>query len=178
MEPSTTEQIQIVASTKSDVVPIRTSHGRIWRDTYENEEFGVTAAWLKERTEGWLTDEAIEKSYERHERVSTDPSQRELVAKINNVVVGFAHGSSIDGVQHLEAIYVDVPYHGKGVAKALMDELMDWFDVRAPITLEVVTYNDRAQAFYKKYGFREVEGSGKLFVGKIPIIEMKREGIS
>jgi len=170
------DDIDIVPPKKDDVFEMRNMHGRVWRETYENEKKGITKEWLKERTEGWLTDDSLRVSNERFDRISGDPRHFERVAKVGNAIVGIVHGSKLDNVQHLEAIYVDTPYHGKGVAKRLMDELMSWFDVKNPVTLEVVEYNDRAQAFYRKYGFSTVEGSEHLFANKVPVIDMKKDG--
>lgn len=45
-----------------------------------------------------------------------------------------------------------------------------------PIDLEVVTYNGRAKAFYRKYNFDEIPGTEVLFAEKIPVITMIRKG--
>lgn len=55
-----------------------------------------------------------------------------------------------------------------------MEKVIDWFDDSKPIELWVVAYNERAKAFYRKWGFEEVAGSEQLFDGKIPEVKMIR----
>jgi ribosomal protein S18 acetylase RimI-like enzyme len=73
-------------------------------------------------------------------------------------------------------MYVATAWHGKGVGSALMQEVIDWFDAKKPIELGVVAYNERAKAFYRKWGFEEVADSESLFDDKIPEIRMVRKG--
>ena len=73
-------------------------------------------------------------------------------------------------------MYVEKNWHGKGVSTALMQKAIDWFDTTKPIELGVVQYNERAKAFYRKWGFEEVPNSETLFADKIPSILMVRKG--
>jgi GNAT superfamily N-acetyltransferase len=73
-------------------------------------------------------------------------------------------------------LYVAKEWHGKGVADALTETALDWFDQTKPVVLGVVSYNSRARSFYKRWGFQDVEGSERLFDGKIPEVMMEREG--
>ena len=57
-----------------------------------------------------------------------------------------------------------------------MQKIIEWSDPTKPIELGVVTYNARARAFYKKWGFEEIPGSETLFDNKIPEIKMIRKG--
>ena len=50
------------------------------------------------------------------------------------------------------------------------------FQLSEDIVLGVVTYNERAKAFYKKWGFEEVPDSESLFEGLMPEIVMIRKG--
>lgn len=48
-------------------------------------------------------------------------------------------------------------HHGLGVGAALMRSGIDWLDASQPQWLNVVTHNDRAITFYRKFGF-EIDG--------------------
>lgn len=63
--------------------------------------------------------------------------------------------------------YVDRPYHGRGVAQALMVRVMEVARARAAATvwLGVWERNLRAQAFYRKVGFVDI-GAHKFVVGR------------
>lgn len=56
-----------------------------------------------------------------------------------------------------------------------MEKVIDWFDESKPIELGVAAYNERAKAFYRKWGFEEIVGSEQLFDGKIPEVKMIRK---
>ena len=62
--------------------------------------------------------------------------------------------------------YVDRAYHGQGVAHRLMEEIEELARSRGNRTmwLGVWERNDRAQAFYRKYGFQRV-GEQPFIVG-------------
>lgn len=79
-----------------------------------------------------------------------------------------------EGVQHLGSLYVDKKWHGKGVAHQLMQQAINFLDPSKPIVLGATTYNERAKAFYRKWGFVETPGSERLFDGVMPEVEMVR----
>ena len=58
----------------------------------------------------------------------------------------------------IQRLYVDRPWHGKGIAQALMAACLREMETRAcdVIWLGVWERNWRAQAFYRKFGFIEV----------------------
>ena len=80
-----------------------------------------------------------------------------------------------EGRQHVGSLYVAKEWHGKGVGGALMQKVIDWSDDKKPIELGVASYNERAKAFYRKWGFVEVSDSETLFANKIPEIKMERK---
>jgi len=112
----------------------------------------------------------------RLERLN-NPRAAGWVAKARNgTVIGLATPYRDDeGNQHVGSLYVAKEWHGKGVSQALMQNIIDWFDDTKPIVLGVVAYNDRAKAFYRKWGFREVPGSEMVYDNLIPEIMMSRE---
>jgi len=144
-----------------------------WLDTYVNDELGITREWILERNKRRMSDEARRIRLERLK----NPNSTGWVAKDNSgTIIGVAtpHIDS-DGAQHVGSLYVDKSWHGSGVGSALMQNIIDWFDKSKPIMLGVVTYNERAKAFYRKWGFVEIPGSETLFDNKIPEIMMSRK---
>lgn len=168
--------IEIRPTTIDDIPKMRAMHARSWLDAYPNEDHGVTRKWVEERTNGWLTPEALEDSRVRFGTVYGSPQHFHRIAVKNSDVVGIVHASKTEKGQHLEALYIAKEFYGSGLAKRLMDQALNWLDLSLPVDLEVVTYNKRAQAFYKKYGFEEKIGSEHLFAEKMPVIVMERKG--
>ncbi len=145
-----------------------------WLDTYVNEELGVTQDWIIERNQQKSTPESRE--MRKNQLVSKKTAgwvafndQGEVIGQTNPWV-------GDDGIQHVGSLYVDKRYHGKGIAGELMRRVIDWCDPAKQIELEVVSYNDRAKAFYRKWGFEEIPGSETLFADKIPEVKMIRKG--
>jgi len=143
-----------------------------WLDTYVNEDLGVTREWIEERNKAQMTDERRQARLERLD----NPKAAGWVAKDEdgNVIGVTTPHVDEDGIQHVGSLYVDKDWHGKGVGGRLMQMVIDWCDPTKPIELGVVTYNERAKAFYRKWGFEEVPGSETLFDNKIPEVKMIR----
>lgn len=170
--------IVICEGTADDVEAITKLHALSWVETYVNEENGITKEWVEKRMATRLTDEAIEARKKKINDNVGNPDNSLFVAKDQNGnVLGFIVPTrSKSGEQNVSGLYVDSEYHGRGVAQMLMDKLIEWADPTKPIYLGVATYNERAKAFYKKYGFKEIAGSEELFDGVIPEIKMVKDG--
>jgi len=160
-----------------DIVSVRKMQAQSWIDTYPNAEQGVSMEWVRDLTDSWLTPDGFEKSISFMSNIIGKPNNLHCVAVDNNgKVAGCVHVSCIDNNQILEALYVEKKYHGKGVAQKLMNQAMGWIDLSKPIQLEVTSYNDRAIAFYQKYGFKIEEGSEHKFQDVMPTLNMIRKG--
>lgn len=92
-----------------------------------------------------------------------DPAHHVRLACADAAIAGFAKLSPLwladpaiaPGAVQLSQLYVARPWHGKGVAQALMDWAIGEARARgAPaLVLTVWEENDRAKAFYDRYGF-------------------------
>ncbi len=149
-----------------------------WLETYVNDEQGVTEEWVRQRVEERQSPERISAQKERLLTNKENPDFGSFVAKddLGKVIGITTPYRDNDDKQHLGALYVDKYYHGKGVASKLMEKVLEWSDPHSPIYLGVAVYNERAKAFYRKWGFHEIQGSERLFADMIPEIEMIREG--
>ena len=166
----------IVEPTPYDVESYRRMQAREWVNTYENDAAGVTREWLEQVTNEWLTPEFLDKSRDRVARILEQPDAYLYVAKVGEESVGMVSATTFEGNQRLEALYVDEAYHGTGTAQSLMDTAMAHFDLSRPVELETIVYNERAQRFYRKYGFEIVPGSEHMFKEIMPSIKMTRRG--
>lgn len=175
MEKDKMPQYQIREATMDDIENIRRMHAQSWLDTYPNEKAGISYEWVKEATDTWLTPEGLEKSREHFRGVFGNPDHFYRIATDGDRVIGLVHGLEQDGHKHLGALYVDKGYHGTGVAQRLMDQVDTWFG-DDEVDLEVVAYNERAKAFYRKYGFVESDKVNELFEGRLPNVTMIRKG--
>jgi GNAT superfamily N-acetyltransferase len=123
-------------------------HVGTWRETYRGLMSDATLddpGLLNWREDFWsaaLTDPRF------HQNVVA-------VASHAGSLIGIAmSGPSLDasGVpQQLYVLYTYAEFHGSGVGAALLDAVIDW---SSPAALWVADPNPRAQAFYRKYGFR------------------------
>jgi ribosomal protein S18 acetylase RimI-like enzyme len=174
MEIEPRPQYEIRTTTVDDIKVLRAMHGQSWRDTYRNDEIGVTEQWLEEETRNWLTPEMMQKTYDRLSPVFPDPTQLHRIAFKNGAPVGFIHLSTReDGGKLLEGFYVAKDAQGTGLAQQLMEQAAEFIGEHE-VELEVVSYNDRAKAFYRKYGFKETDKENELFKEKMPVTTMIR----
>jgi diamine N-acetyltransferase len=106
-----------------------------------------------------------------------DPAMATIVADSRGRLAGFAQlrsgpaPESVVGQVPIELLrfYVDRPWHGRGVANALM-AAVDQEAIRRGATviwLSVWERNERAKAFYRKCGFEDV-GSKAFLLGTDP----------
>jgi ribosomal protein S18 acetylase RimI-like enzyme len=103
-----------------------------------------------------------------------DATRTTIVADDEAALVGYAqlrHGSRTACVAarrpaEIQRIYVDAPWHGRGVAQALMEAMLADARERGAdrVWLGVWEHNPRARRFYAKLGF-EVAGDHAFVLG-------------
>ena len=144
-----------------------------WLDVYVNEDLGITRTWIEERNRV----SSSPKNAEIRRNKFKDANTAGWVAKDKSgAIIGMTTPYYDDnGTQHVGSLYVDKNWHGKGVGGALMQKVIEWFDPAKPIELGVAVYNERAKAFYRKWGFEELPNSETLFANKIPEVRMIRK---
>ncbi len=161
-------------TTMDDLLGFRTMQAASWLATYPSPEHGVSHEWVKNRVDGWFTPESLERSREFFQAVLDDPGQFHQVALCDDAIVGFVHVSTkSDGTKEFEAIYTAPETWGTGLADMLMRPAMEFIG-DSSATVDVASYNHRAIRFYKKYGFRPVEGSDFYYADMMPAMQMKR----
>jgi ribosomal protein S18 acetylase RimI-like enzyme len=115
---------------------------------------------------------------ERTAREALDRTDRAIFsAKEDGILAGFVIVDAKDAAMpEIDWLIVAPAWQGKGVAGRLMEQALEWIHLRqgsggqegegVPVQLGVIHFNERAIAFYKKWGF---EDTGRI-VGrhKIP----------
>ena len=75
---------------------------------------------------------------------------------------------------HLEALFVDPNYHGKGIGKKLIAHARE---ANAILTTDVNEQNSQASAFYKRLGFSQIGRSERDGQGRpYPVIHLQMQG--
>ena len=113
----------------------------------------------------------------QQERELVDPNIATLLVEVDAQLAGFAQlrsgvpPSCVTGEEPVELwrFYIAQPWHGGGVAQALMRKVETHAYQRGGRTLWLGVWarNERAKAFYHKNGFMDV-GSHVFMVGKDP----------
>jgi diamine N-acetyltransferase len=95
-----------------------------------------------------------------------DPNIDTFVCESENELIAYTQLGWLQAPSDLSAqnpveirrFYVDLPWHGKGIAKALMAQVLEHVESKHAdqIWLGVWEHNPRAQRFYQKMGFLEV----------------------
>ena len=117
-----------------------------WHATYD-DVYGVDK--VTEITDSWHSLERLEQN--RH-----TPNSEFLVADNGEVIGGVAFATQKEKTIHLHQLYVHPDFHGGKTGLHLMIEIENSFIDAETISLEVEELNQKAIAFYKKYGFSVV----------------------
>jgi ribosomal protein S18 acetylase RimI-like enzyme len=150
-------QIPIRPATTADAAALAAFGERTFREAFgadnrpEDVEAYVSATYSAER-QGAEID---------------DPARVTLVAELDGVLAAYAQlraGEAAPGCvtgpapMELLRFYVDRPWHGQGVAHAMMDAVVAAAGARGARTLWLGVWerNPRAIAFYGKRGFRDM----------------------
>ena len=150
-----------------------------WLVTYPNEEFRITREDIQERFKSHFSPEGIEKR--RARIVEVQEKGRYVVAEVDGRIVGLCLLIRYADKNQIRGIYVSPGYQGKGVGKALWQEVRTSVDPQKDTYVETATYNAAAIGFYSKLGFKD---TGRRFVnekirmkngGVIPEMEMRLE---
>jgi len=162
---------------EADVPAVLAMHAQSWLDTYPNEAAGITYEWVEKKLGRWSSEESIEKRRDTIRKCKGNPDALYRVAVSNQgEIVGIIAPFRNEATQRVGAIYVAKAYQGTGLAQKLMDQIIAWADPHRPLELEVASYNERAKAFYRKYGFEEVTDSEHVVHEMIPVVTMIRKG--
>lgn len=167
-------QFTIAEMTQEDIEPATVMRLQSWLDTYVNDDAGVTREWIEKRNKDQMSHERMK---ERRTRLASSKIKAWVAKNAEGKIIG-ATTPYIDeeGNQRVGSLYVDKLYHGMGLGSALMQKVIEGYDSARPIVLGVVTYNERAKSFYRKWGFEEIPNSETMFADKIPEIMMIRKG--
>ncbi|AGW12993.1 GNAT family N-acetyltransferase [Megalodesulfovibrio gigas] len=78
------------------------------------------------------------------------------LAMADDAAVGFCIGSvAASGAGEVDSIFVQAAHRGAGLGEVLMRHALDWLEQQdaAPVTVAVVSGNDRALHWYERFGF-------------------------
>ena len=142
--------------------------------TYENAELGISSEQIEER----FNKRTPEERHDRLEqRIADNNNQAYVACDSSGKIIGMvAPRIEDDGTRRIGALYVDRDWQGKGLSHELMQKALTLHEAdKNDVELYVVSYNNRAKAFYRKWGFEEIEGSDALFDDLIPEIKMIRK---
>jgi len=165
------------ARTRQDNIGIGEAHLQSWIETYQNQNLGIDEAWIRKEFSFLVEDRGIDFRAKQIEIANRSESEilYRVVKDSDDKVQGFLHVSRRDDGVHLDAIYLTKKAQGKGVARELMNQAIEFAGGHS-ISLQVVAYNDHAISFYEKYGFDKGEIDKGLFHGRMPVLNMHRDG--
>jgi len=134
-----------------DADAMREVQHHTWVASYPNEAYGITKEDLEARFHE--NPETTEERRERRRRfVSTAPFHS-WVAIEGTDLIGFCTIKQDEHENLIQALYILPDYQNKGVGKRLLQTVLDWFGHTKEVVLNVVSYNEKAIAFYRAFGF-------------------------
>lgn len=143
--------ITIQDAVATDAEGIRSVQKQTWLATYPNPKRGIS----REDVESKIAQMQSGGTQRWAKRLREDTSSHTWVVKDEDVVIGFISAQKLNEENKIRAMYLLPEYQGQGIGKQLMQKALDWLGDTKSISLEVVSYNDNAINFYKKFGFVE-----------------------
>jgi len=149
-----------------------------WLTTYPSEEFGITKEDLIKKM-GDLGLRAKRWAGILEEVEANKDKMRVFVIIEGEKRVGFCKVNKQDNEGHIDALYLDPEFKGKGAGSTVFQSSLSWLGDTKPVTLEVAAYNARDIDFYKRFGFHEDGMDEPYAVGPdqfMPLLKMRRDG--
>jgi len=175
------QSIKIERAVPNDAETICDIRDRAWLKAYPNAELGVTEDDIRVNAQGRAGEFLPRRIAYLKERFTKDAgtSLTTFVARANGKVLGYVD-PHIDeqNRRSISAIYVAPEAQGMGIGGKLMRQTLDLFGRDKDIFLEVVSYNQNAIDFYKRFGFEQTdaivpEEEGRPdYLKSLPQIEM------
>ncbi len=151
--------VAIERAVPSDAEAICDIRDRAWLKAYPNAELGITVDDIRvnaQGREGEFVPRRI--AYLKEKLAQADrPDGATFVARADGKTIGFVDPSIEDGKRRIGAIYVSPEAQGMGVGGKLMEQALAWHGRDEDIFLEVVSYNQNAIDFYKRFGFEQTD---------------------
>ena len=173
-ERETKSEIRI--ATVDDATAIAQIQNDSWLATYPNEAAGIT----REDLVGYLGN-IDARAFRWEGRLKKgDPNIQISVLKQGDRVIGFCSVTKMPNVGHVDALYLDPEFSGKGMGGEALEEGLRWLGNDKPIELEVASYNNRAIRFYERFGFRKQNTIKPIDLQnrkEIPLILMVRDAL-
>lgn len=150
--------LEIARATPDDAEAICDIRDRAWIAAYPNAELGITADDIKlnaQGVDGEFVPRRIAYLKERFAK-GNGTGLTIFVARVDGKVVGYIDPKIDEHNRHsISAIYVAPEAQRMGIGSKLMQQALDLFGRDQNIFLEVVSYNQNAINFYKRFGFEE-----------------------
>lgn len=176
-----TQSVSIERAVPEDAETICDIRDRAWIGAYPNAELGITADDVELMAKGHDGVFVPRRVAYLKKQLAKDNGAglTTFIAKVAGKTVGYIEPRT-DGenLQWVSAIYVLPGYQGRGIGGKLLGHVLDLFGRDQDIFLEVVSYNQNAIGFYKKFGFEmtdavvpEEEGRPD-YLKSLPQVEM------
>lgn len=136
-------------ATPNDIDGIVEVERQSWVTTYPNEEEGIAKLDLENRFRDLSgRTRAIQEDM-------AAGNHRYTIVKAESKIIGYSHVMRGQHSHDVVEMYVLPDYQNQHIGRRLLEEALRWLGSEKPVQLEVVTYNTRARAFYRKFGFVE-----------------------
>ena len=147
------EGIVIREAVPDDIDAIRDVQRLTWIATYPNEAHGITREDVETKFREDPTLKINQERRERRKQTLFSPPLHSWVALERTSIVGICTVKRDEHENQLQMLYILPDFQGKGIGKRLMQTALDWFGAEQEVELDVASYNEKAIAFYRAFGF-------------------------
>jgi ribosomal protein S18 acetylase RimI-like enzyme len=173
----TYKNVEIAKASPGDAEVICDIRDRAWLEAYPNAELGITRDDIRLNAQGRGGEFVPRRIAYLKDQFGKDSST--FVAKVDGKVVGYIDPQINERQRkRIGALYVAPEFQRMGIGSKLMQTVLNLYGRDDDIYLEVVSYNENAIRFYKRFGFEktdavvpEEEGRPE-YMKSLPEIEM------
>ncbi len=140
-----------IAKSMKDQLGILKVRDTTWAETYANPRLGITKLMIQNHFKRKFNEEYVQKQYEY---LKNKNSCTWIVLDSKNIVVGWQFCSKDSEIKGSLGLYILPEFQGRGIGSQLIERAFKWLKKQKYIELEVVSYNENAIKFYKKFGFK------------------------
>jgi ribosomal protein S18 acetylase RimI-like enzyme len=149
-------ELIITDASPDDALAYRELERNVWRQVYVNERTGITDKdidWYFDEFKHAFKPEMLEKFQE--ELGGLDATQKAIVVKDGDNVIGTAWLMRGEDHNELGSIYLDPSVQGRGIGKRVWESALQYFDPTKPTIVTVNKQNESAIGYYQSLGFVE-----------------------
>ncbi|MEI6887534.1 MAG: GNAT family N-acetyltransferase [bacterium] len=161
-----------IAKSMKDELGILKVRDTTWAETYANPRLGITKLMIQNHLKRKFNEVYIQRYYETLKQKNI---KNWIVQDSKKEIVGWLFCSKDTEIKGSIGMYLLPEFQSKGIGSKLIEREIKWLSKLKYIELEVVSYNEKAIKFYKKFGFKFTGNKSDFKIGDYTLKDARLE---